>query len=64
MFSGRAFNIDSLAVAPTSDNAYSRMTIVTHGSEHIMEQIIKQLRKLINVVKVQDLTKGDYETGN
>jgi acetolactate synthase I/III small subunit len=60
MFSGRAFNIHSLAVAPTSDDAYSRMTIVTHGSEHIMEQIIKQLRKLINVVKVQDLTKGDY----
>jgi acetolactate synthase I/III small subunit len=60
MFSGRAFNIHSLAVAPTSDDAYSRMTIVTLGSEQIMEQIIKQLRKLINVVKVQDLTKGDY----
>ncbi len=60
MFSGRAFNIHSLAVAPTSDSDYSRMTIVTHGSEQIMEQIIKQLRKLINVVKVQDLTKGDY----
>lgn len=60
MFSGRAFNIHSLAVAPTSDNSYSRMTIVTHGNEQIIEQIIKQLRKLINVVKVQDLTKGDY----
>lgn len=60
MFSGRAFNIHSLAVAPTMDTDYSRMTIVTHGSEQIMEQILKQLRKLINVVKVQDLTLGDY----
>ncbi|MEW6139106.1 MAG: acetolactate synthase small subunit [Thermodesulfobacteriota bacterium] len=60
MFSGRAFNIQSLAVAPTLDESYSRMTIVTHGDEHIIEQIIKQLRKLINVVKVQDLTSGDY----
>jgi acetolactate synthase-1/3 small subunit len=60
MFSGRAFNIHSLAVATTMDTDYSRMTIVTHGSEQIMEQILKQLRKLINVVKVQDLTLGDY----
>ncbi len=60
MFSGRAFNIHSLAVAPTLDTGYSRMTIVTHGSQQISEQIIKQLRKLINVVKVQDLTSGDY----
>jgi len=60
MFSGRAFNIHSLAVAPILDTAYSRMTIVTHGSEQIVEQIIKQLRKLINVVRVQDLTSGDY----
>lgn len=60
MFSGRGFNIHSLAVAPTLDTRYSRMTIVTYGSEHIIEQIIKQLRKLINVVKVQDLTERDY----
>jgi acetolactate synthase I/III small subunit len=60
MFSGRAFNIHSLAVAPTLDPEYSRMTIVTHGKEQIIEQIIKQLRKLVNVVKVQDLTRGDY----
>ena len=59
MFSGRGFNIHSLAVAPTLDEKYSRMTIVTHGDEHIIEQIIKQLRKLINVVKVQDLSVGD-----
>jgi acetolactate synthase I/III small subunit len=60
MFSGRSFNIHSLAVAPTLDPQYSRMTIVTGGNEQIIEQIIKQLRKLINVVKVQDLTRGDY----
>jgi acetolactate synthase I/III small subunit len=60
MFSGRGFNIHSLVVAPTLDPQYSRMTIVTAGNEQIIEQIIKQLRKLINVVKVQDLTRGDY----
>ncbi len=60
MFSGRGFNIHSLAVAPTLDPEYSRMTIVTHGHEQIIEQIIKQLRKLVNVVKVPDLTRGDY----
>jgi acetolactate synthase I/III small subunit len=60
MFSGRAFNIHSLAVAPTLDPEYSQMTIVTVGNEQIIEQIIKQLRKLINVVKVQDLTLGEY----
>jgi len=60
MFSGRGFNIHSLAVAPTLDSKFSRMTIVTHGSEHIIEQIIKQLRKLINVVKVQDLTEHAF----
>jgi acetolactate synthase I/III small subunit len=60
MFSGRGFNIHSLAVAPTLDPQYSQMTIVTGGNEQVIEQIIKQLRKLINVVKVQDLTRGDY----
>jgi acetolactate synthase-1/3 small subunit len=60
MFSGRGFNIHSLAVAPSLDPEFSRMTIVTYGKEQIIEQIIKQLRKLINVVKVQDLTLGDY----
>ncbi len=60
MFSGRGFNIHSLAVAPALDPEYSRMTIVTSGSDQIMEQIVKQLRKLINVVKVQDLTSGDF----
>jgi acetolactate synthase-1/3 small subunit len=60
MFSGRSFNIDSLSVAPTMNPEFSRMTIVTHGNEAIFEQIIKQLRKLINISKVQDLTRGDY----
>ncbi len=60
MFSGRGFNIHSLAVAPTLDTKLSRMTIVTYGNEQIIEQIIKQLRKLINVVKVQDLTDHEY----
>ena len=60
MFSGRGFNIHSLAVAPTLDTKFSRMTIVTHGNEQIIEQIIKHLRKLINVVKVQDLTDHDF----
>ncbi|HMK37035.1 MAG TPA: acetolactate synthase small subunit [Desulfomonilaceae bacterium] len=60
MFSGRGFNIHSLAVAPSQDAEYSRMTIVTHGNVQIIEQIIKQLRKLINVVRVQDLALGEY----
>lgn len=60
MFSGRGFNIDSLSVAPTMDPEFSRMTIISHGNEAIFEQILKQLRKLINVSKVQDLTRGDY----
>jgi acetolactate synthase I/III small subunit len=60
MFSGRGFNIHSLTVAPSLDPEFSRMTIVTYGKEQIIEQILKQLRKLINVVKVQDLTLGDY----
>lgn len=60
MFSGRAFNIHSLAVAPTIETNYSKMTIVTDGNEQLIEQIIKQLRKLINVVKVQNLTQGDF----
>jgi len=60
MFSGRAFNIHSLAVAPTMDSRLSRMTIVTHGNEQLIEQILKQLRKLINVIKVQDLTDGEF----
>lgn len=58
LFSGRGFNIDSLSVAPTADETMSRMTIVTSGDEQILEQITKQLNKLIDVVKVIDFTDG------
>ncbi|MDD4648783.1 MAG: acetolactate synthase small subunit [Desulfoplanes sp.] len=56
LFSGRGFNIESLNVAPTLEKEVSRMTICTTGEEQIIEQIIKQLRKLITVIKVVDLT--------
>lgn len=55
LFSARGYNIESLTVAPTEDSSLSRMTIVTSGSDEIIEQIIKQLNKLIDVVKVLDL---------
>jgi len=58
LFSGRGFNIDSLAVAPTNDEAISRITLVTRGDEQILEQITKQLNKLIDVIKVIDFTDG------
>ncbi len=60
LFSGRGFNIDSLSVAETLDPTISRMTIVTRGDDQILEQIIKQLNKLVNVIKVVDL-KGEGE---
>lgn len=55
LFSARAYNIESLTVAPTEDPTLSRMTLVTSGSEEIIEQITKQLNKLIDVVKLNDL---------
>ncbi len=58
LFSGRGFNIDSLTVAPTNEEGLSRMTIVTRGDEKILEQINKQLNKLIDVLKVLDFTDG------
>lgn len=60
LFSGRGFNIESLCVAPTIDPEVSHITLVTSGNEMIIEQIIKQLRKLINVIKVVDLTPTDH----
>ena len=60
LFSGRGYNIDSLNVAPTHDATASRMTIVTHGDEATIEQIIKQLNKLPDVLKVQDFSEGEY----
>ena len=58
LFSGRGFNIDSLTVAPTNEEGMSRITIVTRGDEKILEQINKQLNKLIDVIKVIDFTDG------
>jgi acetolactate synthase-1/3 small subunit len=58
LFSGRGFNIDSLSVAPTNEEGMSRMTIVTRGDEQILEQITKQLNKLIDIIKVIDFTDG------
>ncbi len=60
LFAGRGFNIDSLAVGETDDPQLSRMTIVTEGDEQILEQIVKQLRKIITVIKVQDFSDRDY----
>ena len=60
LFSGRGYNIDSLNVAPTHDNTASRMSIVTHGDEATVEQIIKQLNKLPDVLKVQDFGEGEF----
>jgi acetolactate synthase-1/3 small subunit len=60
LFSARGYNIESLTVAPTEDATLSRMTIVTSGSDEIIEQIIKQLNKLIDVVKVLDLNDGKF----
>ncbi len=60
MFSGRGFNIESLCVAETVDPLVSRITLVTSGDELIIEQINKQLNKLVNVIKVQELTGANF----
>jgi len=60
LFSGRGFNIESLTVAETIDPEISRITLVTTGNEQIMEQIIKQLRKLVNVIKVIDFREVEF----
>ena len=60
LFSARGYHIESLTVAPTEDSSLSRMTIVTSGSDDVIEQIIKQLNKLIDVVKVLDLNDGKH----
>ncbi|AAZ24544.1 MULTISPECIES: acetolactate synthase small subunit [Colwellia] len=56
LFSQRAFNIESLTVAPTDDNSLSRMTIATKGDDKVLEQIVKQVNKLIDVIKITDIT--------
>jgi acetolactate synthase-1/3 small subunit len=60
LFTARGYNIESLTVAPTEDVSLSRMTLVTSGSDEIVEQITKQLNKLIDVVKLVDLTEGGH----
>ena len=60
LFSARNYNIESLTVAPTEDATLSRMTIVTRGSDAVIEQITKQLNKLIDVAAVMDLSEGEH----
>ena len=60
LFSGRGFNIESLNVAPTLEDGVSLMTITTSGDEQIIEQIVKQLRKLVDVIRVDDLTGSRF----
>lgn len=60
LFSQRGYNIDTLTVAPTDDKTLSRLTLTTHGNDLTIEQITKQLNKLVDVVKVIDLTDGTH----
>ncbi len=60
LFSARGYNIESLTVAPTDDSSLSRMTLVTSGTDDIIEQILKQLNKLVDVVKLVDLTESAH----
>jgi len=60
LFSQRAFNIESLTVAPTDDNSLSRMTIATKGDDKVLEQIVKQVNKLIDVIKITDITDRQH----
>ena len=60
LFSTRGYNIESLSVAPTDDPTVSRLTLVTKGSDAVIHQIVNQLNKLIDVVKVEDMTTGEH----
>ena len=60
LFSARGYNIESLTVAPTEDPSLSRMTLVTRGTDEVIEQITKQLNKLIDVVKLMDMAGGPH----
>jgi len=60
LFSGRGYNIDTLNVAPTQDSETSRMTIVTRGDDATVDQIVKQLNKLVEVIKVHDYRSDEY----
>ena len=60
LFSTRGYNIDALSVAPTDDPTVSRLTLVTKGSEAVIQQIVNQLNKLVDVVNVEDMTLGEH----
>ncbi|WP_248885113.1 acetolactate synthase small subunit [Acidithiobacillus acidisediminis] len=60
LFSARGYNIEAMTVAPTHEASVSRMTILTQGSEEIMEQVLKQLNKLVEVIRVHDLSEGPH----
>ncbi|MEJ0006078.1 MAG: acetolactate synthase small subunit [Steroidobacteraceae bacterium] len=60
LFSTRGYNIESLSVAPTDDATVSRITMVTTGSDAVIQQIVNQLHKLIDVVRVEDMTTGEH----
>lgn len=60
LFTARGYNIESLTVAPTEDESLSRMTLVTRGSDNVIEQITKQLNKLVDVVKLADISDGTH----
>jgi len=60
LFSARGYNIESLSVAPTEDPTLSRLTLVTSGTDAVIEQITKQLNKLLDVVKLMDMTEGEH----
>ena len=60
LFHQRGYNIETLNVGPVFDGSYSRMTVTTRGSENDVEQITKQINKIIDVIKVSDLTVGDH----
>lgn len=60
LFSSRGYNIESLSVAPTDDPTVSRLTAVTRGSDLVIQQIVSQLNKLVDVVRVEDMTRGEH----
>jgi acetolactate synthase-1/3 small subunit len=60
LFHQRGYNIESLNVAPVDDGSYSRLTVSTRGTESAVEQIMKQINKLIDIIKVSDLTEGEH----
>lgn len=60
MFSGRGFNIDTLNVGPTLDPSTSRMTIVVKGDDTVVDQVVKQLNKLVDVIEIQDFREGEF----